>query len=84
MLRLLSAISFFILIVSLTGCHSAVKKEYAYAAPHSVTGKRCISKCIYARKYCLKICELKNSSDCDCDTSFNTCYRACGGQVVER
>lgn len=87
MLRFFSTICFFILIISLSGCHSLTftkQKEYFYIAPHSVADKRCVNKCVYARKYCLRICELKNSSNCDCATSFNTCYTACGGQVIER
>ncbi|VVC76735.1 hypothetical protein AQUSIP_20600 [Aquicella siphonis] len=84
MLRLYSIVSLLILIVLLSGCHKLFQKEYSYVPPHSAADKKCIAKCMYGRKYCQRICELKNSRSCDCTTSFNTCYSACGGQVIER
>lgn len=79
---------FFILLILVffsifSGC-GMIKKEYTYLPPDSPADKRCIGKCMYARKYCQKICKLKNSRSCDCLTSFNTCYLACGGQVIEK
>ncbi|MBX3708242.1 MAG: hypothetical protein KIT56_10545 [Gammaproteobacteria bacterium] len=73
-----------IIISILSSCSYLPKKEYVYIPPHSAADKKCINKCSYAKKYCQRICELKNSRSCDCTVSFNTCYLACGGQVIEK
>lgn len=84
MLRTSFIMSLLLFMALLSGCHKVFQKEYYYVPPHSAADKKCISKCMTARKYCQRICELKNSRSCDCTTSFNTCYSACGGQVIER
>jgi hypothetical protein len=72
------------LIWLLSGCQTANKKEYIYLPPDSVADKQCIARCSSAKKHCYRICELKNSRSCNCIVSFNTCYSACGGQVVTK
>src|SRR5579883_303610 len=84
MLRLLSIFSLLVLVGILSGCGSMYKKQYTYIPPQAAADKRCIGKCMHARSYCQKICLLKNKKSCDCTTSFNTCYSACGGQVIEK
>ena len=79
--------SLLVLITMLSACSTMMQKNekrYKYIPPQSRADKRCIGKCMHARKYCLQICELKKRKYCDCTTSFNTCYSACGGQVYER
>lgn len=71
-------------IFSLMSCHTIPPKTYHYIAPHGKADRKCIGRCLFARKNCLRICELKNSLNCDCTTSFNTCYSACGGEVIEQ
>lgn len=85
MWRFSSLVFVLVLIGILSGCHSLLpKKEYSYVPPHVSADKKCIGRCMYGRKYCLRICKMKNKKNCDCVTSFNTCYSACGGQVIER
>lgn len=66
------------------GCQLTPPKQYRYIAP-STADRKCIGRCLHARKYCYQICALKGKSarSCDCATSFNTCYAACGGKVIE-
>jgi hypothetical protein len=86
MLRLFPVISLLVFMCLLSGCHVLPSKQYSYVPPHSAADRSCVSKCMQAIKYCQRICTLKNKSarSCSCVTSFNTCYMACGGQVVER
>lgn len=89
-MRLILWIVIVTIATTFTGC-ALVKKEYTYIPPTADAAKRCIAHCVQAKKYCTKICQLKKencryhcSRVCDCTPSFNTCYKACDGQVLER
>lgn len=73
-----------IIFVGLTGCIQVPERNYAYVSPQTRIDRQCTHKCAYARKSCLKICRLKHKRVCRCTVSYNTCYIACGGAVVER
>jgi len=82
----LSLLSLVIITISLAGCGSFLKKEYTYIPPQNSIDKKCTSHCTSGKKHCESICRLKNlsGSACHCIPSFNTCYSACGGEVLER
>lgn len=82
--RFLTASIFIILTIMITGCHPVPKKTFSYMPPQTASEVGCMNKCYYARKNCTNICVLKNKPYCDCVTSFNTCYSACGGYVIPR
>lgn len=83
MLQRFVILSLLIMISLLSGCQS-LKKNYTYIPPTSAADRSCVGKCMHAIKFCRRICELKQSRSCNCETSFNTCYSSCGGQVIER
>jgi hypothetical protein len=84
MQRLIAFLTMVFIAICFSGCTKVVPKEYDYYPPELAADKKCVDKCYYARKKCLQICVLKNKRYCNCTTSFNTCYSACGGQVVEK
>ena len=84
MFRLFSFIVLFVFSYFIVSCSTFAPKHYSYIPPYSAADRSCIGKCLHAIKYCERICALKNSRSCQCVTSFNTCYMACGGQVIER
>ncbi len=125
MLRIVYILSFFILMMVLSGC-GINKAEYIYIPPQSKADKKCSLRCVKAKGYCQQICRLKHSrcfsradrdmpnqyeaykqkrmqknakviktwldfdknnpcyNACNCTLSFNTCYLACDGQVIEK
>jgi len=83
MRRAFTLLLFLLMVMSFSGCVKVIPKVYRYYPPESAADKKCVNTCYYARKKCLQICALKKNRLCDCTTSFNTCYSACGGQVVE-
>lgn len=74
-----------VLACLLSSCHMLKEKQYTYK-PNIVSesDRICVSKCMQSIKYCQQICAMKRSRSCNCVTSFNTCYTACGGRVTMR
>lgn len=104
-----------------------LKKKYSYIPPEIKSDRVCISRCLYGKTSCERLCDLRNERclmatraeaeaqyrvyqqtimqspgnrhadkkfidfahaascyhPCNCVISFNTCYTACGGQVIE-
>jgi hypothetical protein len=84
MLRLSSLLFLMVLVGTLSSCMLLPAKHYSYIQPSSAADKKCIGRCMYGKKYCLRISAMKNKKSNACVTSFNTCYSACDGQVIER
>lgn len=99
MRRLFPVIVVLVLSFFLASCVKDYKVEYSYTPPTLKADRRCVAKCVYARNFCERICKMKQENclkrsalgslssscnkSCNCVTSFNTCYSACGGEVVE-
>lgn len=83
MLRMLSL--FFVLtafVMLFSACVSMDQTNYTYVPPTLAADKTCVKRCLHAKNACQRICRMKNSKSCKCVVSFNTCYAACGGQVI--
>ena len=99
MRRLFCLITVLVLSFFLVSCFTNYKVEYSYVPPTVKADRRCVAKCVYARNFCERICKMKQENcrkrsalgdlssscnkSCNCVISFNTCYSACGGEVVE-
>lgn len=96
---LFSIFSLLVLIGMLSSCEPIYETEYSYSPPTTKTNQICATRCLQAQAACERICALKNENClsrsqgfsankckkvCNCKVSYNTCYSACGGQVMEK